>query len=90
MMSIQNITMQLPLTMNSFRFIGSFGGHKRDNGSVKLTLMPAIRRASIVCGTPSWSLPQEKMMRKHMNIYWHSKKDIELLLFIEVYYGSGV
>ena len=53
MMSIQNVNMQLPLTMISFHFIGSFGGHKRDNGSVKLTLMPAIRRASIVCGTPS-------------------------------------
>ena len=57
--------MQLPLTMNSFLFIGSFGDHERDNESVKLTLMPAIRRASIVCGTPSWSLPQEKMMRRH-------------------------
>lgn len=53
MMSIQNVNMQLPLTVNSFHFIGSFGGHKRDNGSVELTLMPAIRRASIVCGTPS-------------------------------------
>lgn len=56
MMSIQNVNMQLPLTVISFHFIGSFGGHKRDNGSVgsvKLTLMPAIRRASIVCGTPS-------------------------------------